>query len=76
MIDFHSHVLPGIDDGSDSVETSLRMLDMWRAQKIDCICATPHFYADEDDPESFLSRRSQAYSRLREAIEACKEATK
>jgi len=26
MIDFHSHVLPGIDDGADCVETSLEML--------------------------------------------------
>ena len=26
MIDFHSHVLPGIDDGSDCVEESLEML--------------------------------------------------
>ena len=26
FIDFHSHILPGIDDGSDSVETSKEML--------------------------------------------------
>ena len=28
MVDFHSHVLPGIDDGSRSVEQSLAMLEM------------------------------------------------
>ncbi|MCD7864619.1 MAG: hypothetical protein LUG54_01055 [Clostridiales bacterium] len=26
MIDFHSHILPGIDDGSESVAESLQML--------------------------------------------------
>ena len=28
VIDFHSHVLPGIDDGSASLEQSLEMLRM------------------------------------------------
>ena len=26
VIDFHSHILPGIDDGSKNVETSIEML--------------------------------------------------
>lgn len=26
VIDFHSHILPGIDDGSRNVETSIGML--------------------------------------------------
>ena len=28
MIDFHAHILPGIDDGSKSVEESLQLLRM------------------------------------------------
>ena len=67
MIDFHSHVLPGIDDGSDSVETSLAMLDMWRNQKIDRLCATPHFYAEHNTPRRFLRNRDAAYQELMEA---------
>lgn len=70
MIDFHSHFLPDMDDGSDSIETSLAMLhESWR-QGVRLMFATPHFYAEEDDPESFLARRSEAYARVREAIEA------
>jgi len=68
MIDFHSHFLPGIDDGSDCVETSLAMLHESYRQGVRLMFATPHFYADEDDPESFLLRRSHAYRELREAI--------
>ena len=68
MVDFHSHILPEMDDGADSVETSLAMLRESSRQGVDLICATPHFYADEEDPKSFLQRRSEAYSRLREAM--------
>ena len=35
MIDFHSHILPGMDDGSKSTQESLEMLDMLRAQGVD-----------------------------------------
>ena len=73
MIDIHSHFLPGIDDGSDSVRTSLSMLRESRRQNVDLIVATPHFYADEDDPESFLSRRSDACVRLQAAMASIQE---
>ena len=68
MVDFHSHFLPEMDDGADSVETSLAMLRESFRQGVDLICATPHFYADEEDPKSFLRRRGEAYSRLRAAM--------
>ena len=69
MIDFHSHVLPGMDDGSDSLDTSLDMLRESFYQGVNVICATSHFYADEEDPRSFLERRDRAFSRLLGAID-------
>ncbi|MBR2549732.1 MAG: capsular polysaccharide biosynthesis protein [Clostridiales bacterium] len=66
MIDFHSHFLPGIDDGSDSISLSLTMLDAWCNQGIDTVCATPHFYAERNNPERFIRRREEAYNALRE----------
>lgn len=69
MTDFHAHLLPGIDDGSDSVETSLAMLESWREQGITRVCATPHFYADHDRPERFFRRRQAAYESLLQAME-------
>lgn len=68
MIDFHSHILPGIDDGSDSVETSLALLRESKRQGINIMFATPHFYADENDPKTFLRNRSRAYAALKNAM--------
>lgn len=65
MIDFHSHVLPGIDDGSQSVEESLRMLAASAGQGIAYMAATPHFDPSETSPERFLDRRERAAERLR-----------
>lgn len=68
IIDFHSHILPGIDDGSRSPEESLAMLRMQWDQGIRHVVATPHFYPQHDTPERFLQRRAQAESALRQAM--------
>ncbi len=65
VIDFHSHVLPGIDDGSKSVSESIAMLRMEAQQGIRCVAATPHFYAHHDRPERFLEKRQAAEALLR-----------
>lgn len=67
LTDFHSHILPGIDDGSKSVEESLEMLRQEAAQGIDRVVATPHFYPRHDSPERFLRRRARALQQLQEA---------
>lgn len=65
MIDSHSHILPGIDDGSRSVEMSLQMLETMHKQQIDTVIATSHFYATERSPQRFLYRRQEAWNRLK-----------
>lgn len=42
MIDIHSHILPGVDDGSDSFEKSMRMLKCAADDGISGIILTPH----------------------------------
>lgn len=69
-IDFHSHILPGIDDGSRSVAESIQMLQMEAQQGITHIVATPHFYPENDSPERFLRRRERAMAALKEAMES------
>ena len=68
MIDFHTHVLPGIDDGSKNVEQSIAMLRKEAEQGITHVVGTPHFYPRYDDPERFLKRRYEAEMRLREEM--------
>ena len=67
--DLHSHVLPGIDDGSGSPEESLAMLRETAAQGIRIIAATPHFDPRSDTPEAFLARRNRAAEALMEKLE-------
>ncbi len=42
MIDLHAHILPGLDDGSGSVEDSLEMAQLALESGVTAIAATPH----------------------------------
>lgn len=68
IIDFHSHILPQVDDGSRSVEESAEMLTRMKQQGIEVVVATPHFYAKHDDPVRFLKRRAQAKEALDQVL--------
>ncbi len=69
MIDFHSHILPGIDDGSKDVGMSLNMVEALKNQGVDTICATSHFYATQRTPRRFLQRRQEAYEKLKAELQ-------
>ena len=69
VTDFHSHILPEIDDGSACVEESIALLRAEADQGIRHVIATPHFYARYDDPDSFLRRRKEAEILLRREME-------
>lgn len=69
MIDMHTHILPGIDDGSKSVEMSLEMLQRSARQGVSTVVATPHFYPRYNAPERFLEERAAAVERLGELPE-------
>ena len=60
MTDFHTHILPGMDDGAKDADMSLEMLRMERDQGIDAVVLTPHFYRDLEDVDHFLKRRRAA----------------
>ena len=65
LTDVHAHILPGVDDGAESLEEARQMLQMAYDQGIRRIIATPHY------------RRGQDTARLRElARELKKEAEK
>lgn len=66
MIDFHSHILPGIDDGAKNTGMSLEMLSLASESGVSTIVATPHcFITSENTIEKFLSKRELSYQRLK-----------
>ena len=69
MLDFHAHLLPGVDDGSKNVDESRQMLERMHAQGIKQVVATPHFYANDESLDSFLTRRAAAYGAIEHLTE-------
>ena len=69
VIDLHCHILPGMDDGSPDVETSLALLRRQAKQEVNIACATSHYYAWKETIPDFVERRGQAAAKLRQAVE-------
>ncbi len=64
LIDFHAHILPGVDHGSDSLEVSLRQLALAKKAGVSRIVATSHFYPHSRIAATFVERRECAYRGL------------
>ena len=62
MIDFHNHVLPNIDDGSKSLEMSLRMLKHAVEQGITDVVNTVHYQHPKVETEDI------SYERIKKKI--------
>ena len=78
MIDLHSHLLPGVDDGSRTVEQSLTVLAELASQGVTDICLTPHLRAAQveagppdvhDRAFAGLKERAPAVPRLHRGAE-------
>lgn len=70
FIDIHSHILPGIDDGSKSWEQTERMLQMQCEQGVTHVIATPHF-----DMEQNYQKADKIRELVAEANEHAKKVT-
>ena len=64
QIDFHTHLLPSLDDGSQSVAETQDLLDALHTQGVDLAVATPHFYSNKMGLDDFLEKRNLAYDLL------------
>lgn len=73
MLDFHSHILPAIDDGSKDVTESITMLKMLKAQGVSTVALTSHYLAMDESPDMFLQRRAEAFDVLNAEIEKSEE---
>ena len=68
MTDWHSHILPNIDDGSQSVEESIQLLKMLKQQGVDTVIATPHFHVNNISVDEFKENCQMALNRLESSI--------
>ena len=68
MIDIHSHILPGIDDGPSTLDESLRMARIAVEDGIEIMIATPHSLNG-----SYVNWRPQILSACAEFNEALKK---
>lgn len=66
MFDFHNHLIPGVDDGAESLEASLNALDLMWKQGITHVITTPHFRA------SVVNRPDEFEAQMRLIDEAWK----
>jgi protein-tyrosine phosphatase len=60
MVDIHCHILYGLDDGADTLETSVQMAEMAIADGITHVVGTPHANSQyKFDPELIRQRREE-----------------
>lgn len=71
MIELHSHVLPGLDDGTQNIPEALQLLTDYTNQGVTTIVCTPHLLPDTFSSAatliSWLDRRDQLITELSEA---------
>lgn len=63
-VDFHAHLLPGLDDGCQTKQESYEQLQAAARCGIRTIVVTPHYYPQRDTVEVFLQRRAAAVDEL------------
>lgn len=64
MIDFHTHILPAVDDGSPNAQISVTLLKELKNQGVKKVLLTPHFYAYASSAEIFAERRETSKEEL------------
>ncbi len=66
MIDLHSHLLPGLDDGALDLVASVEMARSMAADGVTVVCGTPHV---RDDYPTSVEAMEDALARVREAVD-------
>lgn len=66
-IDFHTHILPGIDDGAKTISESLEMLKIAKQNGAEKVILTPH-YKSEISISEFCELRDKKFALLKDAM--------
>ena len=62
-LDIHSHILPGIDDGSKDMDMTIQMLKLAYEEGVRYIVATPHYYTGHRNAE--ISKIEERYHEVK-----------
>ena len=73
LIDIHTHILYGVDDGAKDINDSMGLLDEEREQGVDQVILTPHYGPKFGHPDTEVLREefatSDAYSHIYRAVQ-------
>jgi len=58
VVDIHCHILPGLDDGSPDMATSITMARLAVAAGISTVIGTPHWIEDEHETDPAVVRQT------------------
>lgn len=64
LADLHCHILPGIDDGAESIEAAKELLKSSAEQGVMEIACTPHYYPERISFENFVQKRNRAAEKI------------
>ena len=68
-IDFHSHIIPSIDDGSLNMDMTIEMIEEECEQGVETVVVTPHFYASRKSIQGFLDKRLGRLEEMSEMLD-------
>lgn len=66
--DIHTHILPKMDDGSQSLAESIKLITNLKRYGVDTIALTPHYYSDKEPIDKFLHRRNEIYNKVKDKL--------
>lgn len=68
MVDFHTHILYGLDDGANNIGESLELINSLKNQGVKKIVLTPHFYFNNISKDGFFILRKKVLDNLESAL--------
>lgn len=57
FVDYHSHILPGVDDGVRTIDEALKILSLYERLGIKAVWLTPHIMEDIPNTTLYLQKR-------------------
>lgn len=68
MIDLHTHILHGIDDGAQTLDESILLLEAEIKSGVHTVAMTPHFNISSGNLAEFIKKRDELYKQLRDKV--------